>query len=394
VNDARRLLLQLLQSGLAAVDGRSCTRRALLQRPPEGPVAVFAVGKAAAAMTLGAADALGTRLRSALVITRTGHAAALAHALPTALLIEAAHPVPDASSLRAGAVLRDAVSTLGDDVSPLFLISGGSSSLVEVLREGVSLAELQRCNAEGLAQGIAIAELNARRSGLSRLKGGGLTAQLRGRTALALFISDVPHDDPAVIGSGLLGPGRDRDAVQRQIIASADTLRAAVVAQARSQGLSAREMRPRFSGDALAVAAECVRQLRDAADPVLVWTGESTVELPPRPGRGGRNQHLALAAALAVAGSADLLLLAAGTDGTDGNSEDAGALVDGASCARMAAEGLDAATALTQADAGTALAASGDLIHTGPTGTNVGDLVIGMRLPRALRGASAPDGMV
>ncbi len=108
--------------------------------------------------------------------------------------------------------------------------------------------------------------------------------------------------------------------------------------------------------------------------------GNPRSQLPRKPGRGGRNQHLALAAARLLAGHDELLLLAAGTDGTDGVTEDAGALVDADSCARIALGGLDVDRSLREADSGSALAASGDLVHTGPTGTNVGDLVIGLKL--------------
>ena len=110
------------------------------------------------------------------------------------------------------------------------------------------------------------------------------------------------------------------------------------------------------------------------------------MQLPPNPGRGGRNQHLALAAARLLAGQPNMMLLAAGTDGTDGVTDDAGALVDSETCARLSVAGLDADDCMRRADAGTALAASGDLIHTGPTGTNVGDLAIGLKLsPAAAR---------
>ena len=109
--------------------------------------------------------------------------------------------------------------------------------------------------------------------------------------------------------------------------------------------------------------------------------------MPPQPGRGGRNQHLALAAARLIAGHSELLLLAAGTDGSDGVTDDAGALIDAESCARIALAQLDADDCLAQADSARALAASGDLVHTGPTGTNVGDLVIGLKL-------TAPDAAV
>src|SRR4029077_16327575 len=113
---------------------------------------------------------------------------------------------------------------------------------------------------------------------------------------------------------------------------------------------------------------------------VRVWGGESTVQLPEHPGRGGRNQHLGLAAARLIAGHPELLLLTAGTDGTDGVTDDAGALVDAETCARLSLVERDADTCLRRADSGTALAGSGDIVHTGPTGTNVGDLVIGLKL--------------
>jgi glycerate 2-kinase len=113
------------------------------------------------------------------------------------------------------------------------------------------------------------------------------------------------------------------------------------------------------------------------------------VQLPAHPGRGGRNQHLALAAARLIAGHTDLMLLAAGTDGIDGVTEDAGALIDAETCARLALAELDADRCLQQADSARALAASGDLVHTGPTGTNVGDLVIGLKLPAAAARALA-----
>jgi hydroxypyruvate reductase len=131
------------------------------------------------------------------------------------------------------------------------------------------------------------------------------------------------------------------------------------------------------------LAVRFAHELHLNSSEVQVWGGESTVQLPEHPGRGGRNQHLALAAARHIAGHSDLLLLAAGTDGTDGATDDAGALVDAETCARLALAELDADLSLERADSGTALAATGDLVHTGPTGTNVGDLVIGLKLSAA-----------
>ena len=344
---------------------------------------IAAIGKAAAAMALGAHDALGARVRNTLVITRAGHATSERLTRGEVELIESAHPVPDERSLAAGARLLEWLGELPPAVTPLFLISGGASSLVEMLADGASLAQLLQLNVQGLAAGIPIGELNARRARLSRIKGGGLAARLGKRAALALFISDVPGNDPRVIGSGLMGPAPGGDQVQRTIIASADDAVTAVALEARRRGFMVHAAEARFDGPATRLASRFAHELRLLPAEVFVWGGESTVQLPSAPGRGGRNQHLALGVAKLIAGEPDLLLLAAGTDGTDGVTEDAGALVDADSCARLALAGLDADTCLAQADSGTALAASGDLVHTGPTGTNVGDLVIGLKMTAA-----------
>jgi glycerate 2-kinase len=359
-----------------------------------GPVWLAAVGKAAPAMTLGAHDALGPAIERALVVTRDDHAPAELLGLAGLELVASAHPVPDERSLRAGERLLEWVEGLPAGVRPLFLISGGASSLVEVLNPGLTLADLERFTARELAAGTAIGELNRRRIALSRIKGGKLTARLAGRVAQALFVSDVPGDDPALIGSGLLGPASEgEDRVARTVVASVEQAVAGAAAAARSLGLTVHAPTQRFDGDALRLAARFAHELRLSASAVCVWGGESTVQLPPAAGRGGRNQHLALAAARLIAGQSDLMLLAAGTDGTDGVTEDAGALVDSDTCARIALGGHDVDQCLATADSGTALEASGDLLHTGPTGTNVGDVVIGLKLSAAAaRALAAPQG--
>jgi glycerate 2-kinase len=376
----------LLQSGLERVSGRASVRAALTMAtdaPPSGRVFIAAVGKAAPSMALGAHDALGADVAHTLVITRERHAAPELLARGNVELLESAHPVPDERSLAAGARLLEWVEQLPAAATPLFLISGGASSLVEVLEDGASFSQLLQLNTQGLAAGIPIGELNARRRALSRIKGGGLAARLRGRAARALFISDVPGNDPGVIGSGLMGPAPGGDQVRRAIIASCDDAVSAVAAEAQRRGFTVHANGARFDGPATRLASRFAHELRLLDAEVFVWGGESTVQLPPAPGHGGRNQHLALAAAKLIAGQTDLLLLAAGTDGTDGVTEDAGALVDAESCARLALAGFDADECLRRADSGSALAAAGDLVHTGPTGTNVGDLVIGLKMTAA-----------
>ena len=379
----RELLLGLLQAGLQRVDGRRCVREALTARAP-APARVWlaAVGKAAESMALGAHEALGASIERTLLITRDAPTAAQFVAGGAVEALLGAHPVPDERSLAAGERLLAWVDALPPEAQPLFLISGGASSLVEVLEAGATLHDLEELTRLAFAQGIAIGELNARRAALSRIKGGRLAARLRGRPARALFVSDVPQDDPRVIGSGLMGPadsGADR--VARQVVASVDHAVVAVAAAAAQLGLSVHAPPRRFEGDAARLAARFAHELRLASAQLCVWGGESTVQLPSHPGRGGRNQHLALAAARLIAGHADLMLLAAGTDGIDGVTEDAGALIDAETCARLTLAELDADRCLQQADSARALAASGDLVHTGPTGTNVGDLVIGLKLP-------------
>jgi glycerate 2-kinase len=380
----RELLLDLLRAALARVDGRRCVREALTNGPPPAatPIRIAAVGKAATSMALGAHDALGGAIERTLVITRDdlGVDQLKSHAAVEVIL--SAHPLPDARSLAAGQRLIAWVDELPQDVLPLFLISGGSSALVEVPEAHATLADLEALTRESFRTGMPIGVLNARRAALSRIKGGRLAARLGGRQGLALFVSDVPDDDPRVIGSGLMGPapsGPDR--IERTVVASIDHGVAAVEAGATALGLRVQAAVRRFADEATRLAARFAHELSFSAAQLLVWGGESTVLLPPQPGRGGRNQHLALAAARLIAGHPDLLLLAAGTDGSDGVTADAGALVDAETCARLALSGLDADECLRAGDSAGALAASGDLVHTGPTGTNVGDLVIGLKLP-------------
>ncbi|MBK1646535.1 hydroxypyruvate reductase [Thiocapsa imhoffii] len=412
----RRQLLDIYSHALRAVDGRERVRRTLADTPLPGPLWCCAIGKAAASMTLGACDALGTGLRGGLLITKDGHLPSLtrggrdaarlaAHGI---IGLVAGHPLPDARSLAAGARLLDWLATRPADARFLFLISGGASSLVEVPIAGLGLAEVRRLNDWLLSHAIPIETMNRVRAAVSRIKGGGLLGALHGRPARVLAISDVPGNDPSLIGSGLLAPMRElprhlaplalpawlRDWVERglaerpadlapgpaiELVATLDMALEAAAVAGRGAGLPVWRHEQSVVGEAGAAGHRLAAALRAGPPGLHVWGGETTVSLPAVPGRGGRNQHLALAAAIELAGRTDLLLLSAGTDGSDGPSEDAGALVDGLTLQRVAEAGFDARDALTRADSGTVLEASGDLIRTGPTGTNVTDLMLGWR---------------
>src|SRR4030095_11450953 len=195
---ARPTLLELFDAARRAVEGRAAVRLALRARIP-APVAVFAIGKAASAMVMGARDALGEAIDSVFVVTKDAHGDPRLRTIPRATILETSHPVPDARSLEAGNELIARLTSLNAGVHPLFLVSGGSSSLIEALREGVTLEDLLALNRDGLRAGWPIGQLNARRQELSRIKGGGVARLLGSRPATALFISDVAGDSPDVI---------------------------------------------------------------------------------------------------------------------------------------------------------------------------------------------------
>lgn len=380
---ARALLLDWMVAALRAVEPRALVHRSLLARlgAQSRPLALVAVGKAAVPMARGAleATAIGCPVASALVVAPHGTDFGDLANRGGVRCLTAAHPVPDAGSLLAGEALLAAVAGCPRDALPLFLVSGGASSLAEAPRAGVTLESIVELNRRGLASGIPIGELNAQRRGVSRLKGGGLAAALGGRDALALFLSDVPGDDPAVIGSGLMGPATGGDRVQREVVGSVALAIDAICASARQAGFACERVAERLEGEAAVLGRELAEHLLASGAHVLVAGGESTVTLPRAPGRGGRNQHLALAAAKALR-DREGSLLAFGTDGIDGPTDDAGALVDGGTWQRILDAGFDPDAALAGADAGTALEGAGDLVQCGPTGTNVGDVVIGLRL--------------
>lgn len=377
----RRLLLDWLNAALAAVDGRRRVRAALANDADARPVNLLAVGKAAAAMAQGALDALGPRLARALVVAPDG---AFPHALAGRGGFdcrETGHPEPDERSLAAGEAALAFAAATPPGSRVLFCVSGGASALMEAPAPGVTLAQLRALYAESEAQGLAIRELNARRSRLSRIKAGRLLGEFRDCSVEGFLISDVPDDDPAVVGSGLLA------GCPFTLVGNLDDALEAVLRAARLAGVDAVRREPRLAGDAAAAARHICHELALGSADLQIWGGETVVRLPPVPGRGGRCQHFALAAAEQIAAHDEYLVLAAGTDGRDGHSEDAGAIVDGGTIERARDAGLDVRERLAAADSGSVLEATGDLVSTGDTGTNVGDIVLALCMPPA----AAPD---
>lgn len=373
---ARDTAEAVLREVVGACDPAVRVRDALVGVTWSGRRLAFAAGKAALAMARGA----GAVDEGIAVVPRGGGGA-----VPAGWrVMEAAHPEPDAASVAAGeavvALVRSAAA--GDGV--LALISGGASALLEVPRG--SLAELVARARQVMASGAAIAELNAAREAMSRIKGGQL-ARLCAAPIVTLAVSDVIGDDLAVIGSGPTIAGRAGD-IARVIAPMASAGEAAAAALA-ARGIAAPIVGP-IRGEPEAIAARLLERIagpaggpgaglaRSAAG--LVAWGEPTLALPTDHGVGGRAQQLALVLARALRGTVRSALVV-GTDGVDGppppdRPSPAGAWVDGATWDAIAAAGLDPAAALARCDAGPALAAVGALIVTGPSGINHADLVV------------------
>lgn len=408
-NEAHRDLLTIYQAALRAVAGDICVRDYLLAYKITGPCYVIAIGKAASAMTRGAGEVLGDQVVDALIITKPGYS----EKLPWPVL-ETGHPIPDEKSLLAGEQLLEFIADIPESTEVLFLLSGGASALVEVLAPGLTLQDLQTVNAWLLGSGLDIKACNAVRKSMSQIKQGRLAQLLAPRHVTNLVISDVADDDLSIIGSGLLVADGE-NAEQQQLIFSSlpaeilskfkKTVSVPDVGYACFRNVDTRVIAN--IGLALAAASTCAEKLgyqvklssqylknetletgRELARKVIngkknelfIWGGETNIKLPDESGRGGRCQAMALSAASEISSYDNILLLCATTDGSDGSGTDAGALVNGGTLARGHDAGLDENEYLQRADAGSFLELSGDLISTGPTGTNVADIVLGLKL--------------
>ena len=399
------LLRRLLDAALASALPARCVPPHLPD-PPAGRTVVVGAGKAAASM----AQALEAHWRGpleGLVVTRYGHR------VPTQAIevVEAAHPVPDAGGREAAARILAMAGGLGADDLALCLVSGGGSALLTLPAPGIALEDKQAVTGALLRSGAAIGEINAVRKHLSAIKGGRLGAACHPARVVSLLISDVPGDDPAVIGSGPTVPdpttfadalgvlrkyGIDGPAAvirhlesaadetpkagdarlagaETRIVATPAMALAAAAQAARAAGCEPVILGDALEGEARVLAAEhAALAQRAAPGTVLLSGGEATVTVTGA-GRGGPNAEYALALALALDGAPGICAIACDTDGIDGTEDNAGALVTPETLARAQACGEDAAARLAANDAYGYFTALGDLVMTGPTLTNVND---------------------
>jgi glycerate 2-kinase len=433
----RRAAAEILARAVDAVDSYAATASALERTgggvragertyPLAGNAKVIIVGagKAAASMARAAEDTLGDLISAGLVTTAKGAAARR----PSRITVrEASHPVPDAAGEAAAREMLGLVQGLRTDDLVLCLLSGGGSALLPLPREGLTLDDMAKTTTLLLHSGATIVEFNTVRRHLSAIAGGQLARAAAPARVATLAISDVVGSPPDAIASGptvadpstfadalavldrygirdrvpaaarrMLERGRDGaipdtpkpdDPVVRNaaltIVADNLTAARAASAAARAAGFHTLLLSTYLEGEARqagGVLAGIARQIAATGDPVarpacVVCGGETTVTVTGK-GRGGRNQELALAAAPFLDGLSQTLVVGFATDGRDGPTDAAGGGVDGTTVARARSRGFDPARALRDNDAYPLLEAAGDLIRTGPTGTNVADLAL------------------
>jgi hydroxypyruvate reductase len=426
-NRAAELALAVYLSALNAVRADTLVRRALriegdflaigdvrVARSSFDRVVLVGAGKAACGMARAVEEVLSGLPIEGVVVTKHGHA----DALERVRVLEAGHPVPDAASVAGGRAVAEAAAAAGERDLALCLISGGASAIVELPEEGVSLEDLRATTEALLRAGAPIEELNAVRATLSRLKAGGLARLAAPARVVALVLSDVLGNPLEVIGSGpCVGTAPDpararqvlrdrglwdrvpqavRDRIDRApapgparrspadhvLVGDLWSAIEAAKSAAVEKGLRPIVLTGWLQGEAREVGGvfgamlrDLPRTARDTGFDCLIAGGETTVTVTGT-GVGGRSQELALAAARAAAGVRDVALIAAGTDGTDGPTDAAGALVDGDTLRRGDQGGRSAGAALAANDSHPYLEAAGALVKTGPTHSNVGDLVI------------------
>jgi hydroxypyruvate reductase len=432
---ARETVLQLFAAAVAAVDPTHAVKSALalhngMLQVDETAIAipagvhVIAVGKAAVAMTRGALDVLGDAIVSGELITKDGHVDA---PLPSRVQVsEAGHPVPDQRGVAATTQALEALAKLDDRVVVLALISGGGSALLEAPVAGLTLDDLARTTDVLLRAGAPIHALNTVRSPLSRVKGGGLRVASPRARWVTLVLSDVLGNDTSVIASGPTVAGGRDPARALEIIASygvRGALPASVIARLDGGSL---EERPRARDDdvvvivgdnATAVAAAEARALALGARSRIAWSavegeaatlgrefvavaaqeplptdvilggGEATVTVRGD-GRGGRNTEFALAAALELErrDAREWVIASLATDGQDALTGLAGAIADCGTASRARERGLDPEQALADNDSATVFDIAGGAVETGPTGTNVNDIYVALRVGKVPSG--------
>jgi len=397
----------IIADSIREVQPDSAVIRALKETTLNGKIKLVAAGKAAWQMAKAASNYLGERLEQGIVITKYGH---VRGELPRIRCCEAGHPVPDEGSFDAARKALALTENLTKDDTVLFLLSGGGSALFELPL--IPAEELQDVTRQLLACGADIVEINTLRKRLSAVKGGRFAQHCAPAKVFSIILSDILGDPPDMIASGPTCPDSSTCADAMEIVRRYDlslreetkqllmveTPKALANAQWMITG-SVRELcdaaarscrklgyEPFFLTDRLccqareagSVMASILRTHAGDGKKLAFLAGGETVVRLTGSGKGGRNQELALAAAEGISGLSNAALFSVGSDGTDGPTDAAGGFVDGATRQRLLEEGIHIDQVLLNNDAYHALQRTGGLIFTGPTGTNVNDVTVGL----------------
>lgn len=397
----------IIADSIREVQPDSAVIRALKETTLNGKIKLVAAGKAAWQMAKAASNYLGERLEQGIVITKYGH---VRGELPRIRCCEAGHPVPDEGSFDAARKALALTENLTKDDTVLFLLSGGGSALFELPL--IPAEELQDVTRQLLACGADIVEINTLRKRLSAVKGGRFAQHCTPAKVFSIILSDILGDPPDMIASGPTCPDSSTCADAMEIVRRYDlslneeTRRLLMVetpktlANARwmitgsvrelcdAAARSCRKLgyEPFFLTDRLccqareagSVMASILRTHAGDGKKLAFLAGGETVVRLTGSGKGGRNQELALAAAEGISGLSNAALFSVGSDGTDGPTDAAGGFVDGATRQRLLEEGIHIDQVLLNNDAYHALQRTDGLIFTGPTGTNVNDVTVGL----------------
>ncbi len=397
----------IIADSIREVQPDSAVIRALKETTLNGKIKLVAAGKAAWQMAKAASNYLGERLEQGIVITKYGH---VRGELPRIRCCEAGHPVPDEGSFDAARKALALTENLTKDDTVLFLLSGGGSALFELPL--IPAEALQDVTRQLLACGADIVEINTLRKRLSAVKGGRFAQHCAPAKVFSIILSDILGDPPDMIASGPTCPDSSTCADAMEIVRRYDlSLREETkqllmvetpktLANARwmitgsvrelcdAAARSCRKLgyEPFFLTDRLccqareagSVMASILRTHAGDGKKLAFLAGGETVVRLTGSGKGGRNQELALAAAEGISGLSNAALFSVGSDGTDGPTDAAGGFVDGATRQRLLEEGIHIDQVLLNNDAYHALQRTDGLIFTGPTGTNVNDVTVGL----------------
>ena len=396
-----------IYTAINAVMPEGAVRKALLGKQFPGRVFLVAAGKAAPKMAEAATSVLSAPITDGVVISKYGH---FEEPITGLRCFEAGHPVPDKNSVAAADAVLKLTENLREDDTVLFLLSGGGSALFE--KPLIPLEELQDITSQLLACGAEIVEINTIRKRLSAVKGGKFAAHCAPAKVEAIILSDILGDPLDMIASGPVSPDsatcddaqkitekyrlrlsedtvallrvetpKNLDNVNAQVVGSVRELCRAAGEACRSMGYETIFLTDQLNCEAREAGRFLAAILRshrnDGKKTAFLAGGETVVHLTGE-GKGGRNQELALAACEGIHGMQNAAVISVGSDGTDGPTDAAGGYVDGDSYDELCKNGIKLHSVLQENDAYHALLAIGGLIVTGPTGTNVNDICIGL----------------